>query len=95
MGNLETASVSLSQGGKDAQKFMSQMSTHNTGDKLGRSIDKLDLILAKIEKGEGSLGALINDPSIHNQLKALLGGSPRKNNIKSLLRTSIEKDTKD
>lgn len=94
MGNLETASTSLNQTSKDAQKFMAQMGSHNTGDKLGRSVDKLDAILTKIDKGEGSLGALINDPALHNQLKSMLGGSTRKNNVKTLLRTSIEKETK-
>jgi phospholipid/cholesterol/gamma-HCH transport system substrate-binding protein len=48
--------------------------------------------MGKLDRGEGTLGALINDPSVHNQLKAMLGGSPRKNHVKSLLRTSIEKE---
>lgn len=92
MGNLETASTNLSQTSKETQKFMSDVSGHGGGEKLAKSIDKLDAILTKIDKGQGTLGALINDPSVHNQLKSVLGGSTRKNNIKSLLRTSIEKE---
>lgn len=60
-------------------------------EKMRNTVDRLDSILTKIDKGEGTLGALINDPSVHNQLKSLLGGSARKNNMKSLIRTSIEK----
>jgi phospholipid/cholesterol/gamma-HCH transport system substrate-binding protein len=56
------------------------------------SIDKLNNILGKIDRGEGTLGALINDSSLHDQLKSLVGGSQRKNHVKSLMRTSIEKD---
>lgn len=92
MVNLETASTSLSQTGKEANKVMAQVSEHRSGEKLARSIDKLDSILTKIDRGEGTLGALINDPSIHNRLKSALGGSTRKNHVENLLRTSIKKE---
>ncbi len=95
MANLETASTNFSQTSKDSQRFVAQMNAHGGGEKLGKSIEKLDSILSKIDRGEGSLGALINDPSIHNRLKNMLGGSNRKNHVESLLRTSIEKETKD
>lgn len=91
MSNLETASASFNASSKDAQKFFAQINSLGGGEKLGRSMEKFDAILAKIDKGEGSLGALINDPTIHNKLKNLLGGSSQKDRVKSLLRTSIEK----
>ena len=93
MGNLETASTHLSKTSKEAQAFVAQINEKDGGGKLSKSIDKLDSILTKIDKGQGTLGALINDPSVHNQLKSMLGGpASRKNNIKTLLRTSIEKE---
>lgn len=92
MGNLETASANLNKTSKEAQTFVAQINEKDGGGKLSKSIDKLDSILTKIDKGQGTLGALINDPSVHNQLKSMLGGSNRKNNIKTLLRTSIEKE---
>lgn len=95
MGHMETTSTNLSQASKETQKFIAQMNMQESGEKLGRSIEKLDMILNKIDRGEGSLGALINDPSLHNQLKSLLGASSRKDHVKSLLRTSIEKEGKD
>ena len=67
---------------------------NQTGEKLEKSVEKLDSVLTKIDKGQGTLGALINDPSLHQQLKALIGGSARKDHVKSLLRTSIEKEEK-
>lgn len=56
------------------------------------SLDRLNNILSKVDRGEGTLGALINDSSLHDQLKSLVGGTIRKNHVKSLMRTSIEKN---
>jgi phospholipid/cholesterol/gamma-HCH transport system substrate-binding protein len=96
MKNVESASTNLANTSRDAQSLMATFSQgkeqNQTGQKFSRSIDKLEAILNKIDKGEGTLGLLINDPSIHNQLKSYLGGSQRKNYLKSLLRTSIEKE---
>lgn len=61
--------------------------------RLAGSVEKLDKILAKIDRGEGSLGALINDPSLHDSLKAMVGGQDRKKNFKSLIRSSLENQT--
>jgi phospholipid/cholesterol/gamma-HCH transport system substrate-binding protein len=74
------------------EKYVAQVNAGGGAEKMKDSIARLDSILTKIDRGDGTLGALINDPSIHNQLKSYLGGSQRKNNIKSLLRTSIEKE---
>lgn len=95
MSHMEAAATSLNQTSKETYKLVSQMNTHGTGEKLGQSVEKLNTILAKIDKGEGTLGALINDPTLHNQLKSMLGASSRKNHVKSLLRTSIEKEEKE
>jgi phospholipid/cholesterol/gamma-HCH transport system substrate-binding protein len=92
--NMESASLNLNQASKEAQKLISQINSQDTGNKMAKSISKLDSILTKIENGEGSLGALINDPSLHNQLKTLLGAPSRNSSVKALLRTSIEKDKK-
>ncbi len=92
MANIESASSNLSLASKDAQNAFAQLNLNNSGQKLGSSLEKLDTILTKIDRGEGTLGALINDPTVHNQLKTFLGGSSRKNHVKSLLRTSIEKE---
>ncbi len=95
MNNMETASASFAKASQDSQKVMSQIATSNGGEKLTQSLDRLDSILGKIDRGEGSLGALINDPTLHNRLKSLLGGTNRKGHVESLLRTSIQKETKD
>jgi phospholipid/cholesterol/gamma-HCH transport system substrate-binding protein len=47
-------------------------------------------IMKKIDHGDGTLGALINDPSLHDRLLALVGENPRNKYMKSLLRQSIQ-----
>ncbi len=59
--------------------------------KLNIAVTDLASILEKIDKGQGSLGALINDPSIHQSLKSLLGGSQRQSYIKNVLKETIQK----
>lgn len=59
--------------------------------KLNQAVTDLASILQKIDKGQGSLGALINDPSIHQSLKSLLGGSQRQSYIKNVLKETIQK----
>ena len=55
------------------------------------SMSKFDRVITRIDKGEGTLGALIVDPSIHDQLKSILGGSQRKSHVKDMLRHSTPK----
>jgi phospholipid/cholesterol/gamma-HCH transport system substrate-binding protein len=58
--------------------------------KISKSMDKLDHILSRLDKGEGTLGALLTDSSLHERLKTLLGADNKTNSIRSLMRTSIE-----
>jgi phospholipid/cholesterol/gamma-HCH transport system substrate-binding protein len=60
--------------------------------KLKNTVDRLESVMTKLDRGQGTLGALINDPSVHDQIKSMLGGSPRKSYMKNLMRTSIEKN---
>ncbi|MCB0413503.1 MAG: MCE family protein [Bdellovibrionales bacterium] len=57
---------------------------------LKSTIVKLNSILTKIDNGKGSLGALINDPILHDKLSKLLGESPRKKFLKPIIRETIK-----
>ena len=48
-------------------------------------------IVKKVERGEGTLGGLINDPEVYEDLKAVLGGAKRSTIIKGLIRYTIKK----
>jgi len=98
--HIGTMVANMSQASRDfkiiSEKSLKIVSDFSDGKspsvQMKASIDKLNNILGKIDRGEGTLGALVNDSSLHDQLKALVGGSQRKNHVKSLMRTSIEKD---
>lgn len=94
MANLETVSEHLNSSSKNADVIVGQIKAQQTAEKIAQSLEKVESILAKIDRGQGSLGALINDPAIHNQLKAVLGGSSTSNSqsIRQLLRSSIQKE---
>lgn len=59
--------------------------------KLRNALVRLSNIMEKIDEGQGTLGQLINDPSIHQRLKSFLGGSPQNNYMKSILRETIQR----
>lgn len=58
--------------------------------KLDTSIEKMDRIMSKIDSGQGTLGALINDRTIHDRLKTILGTGQKQQQVKSILKSSIE-----
>jgi phospholipid/cholesterol/gamma-HCH transport system substrate-binding protein len=90
---LDTSSTQLNLTLKEGQKLLldARGIESDSKSKLANSIMKIDKILTKIDRGEGSLGALINDPTLHDQLKSLLGANRRSQSIKNLMRLSIEK----
>jgi len=90
MSNFQDAAVELRQTAKESRLLLTEI-RHDSPKKIADSLEKMDRILGKIDRGEGTLGALINDPSLHDSLKGLLGTSERKSNMKSLIRTTIQK----
>lgn len=88
LANLANASAKLDKTATATQKFAEGFSDG----KLKNTMDRLESVMTKLDRGQGTLGALINDPTVHDQIKSMLGGTPRKNYMKSLMRTSIEKN---
>jgi phospholipid/cholesterol/gamma-HCH transport system substrate-binding protein len=61
-------------------------------DNLAEATDDLKNVTEKIAEGEGSLGAIINDPDLYDNLNQLLGGANRSFILRTLIRRSIKKD---
>jgi phospholipid/cholesterol/gamma-HCH transport system substrate-binding protein len=57
---------------------------------LDRTMTKLEKIVDKVDRGEGTLGALINDRSIHERIKNILGAGQKNQQVKQILKSSIE-----
>ncbi len=66
----------------DDQKNLKKISNH------------IESILEKIDNGNGTLGELINDPTIHDKIKEILGGSKRNDYMKSLIQKTIQEGKK-
>ncbi|MGZ3748724.1 MAG: MlaD family protein [Pseudobdellovibrionaceae bacterium] len=90
LSNLASATAKIDRTATATQKLAEGFSDG----KLKSAMDHLDSVVTKLDRGQGTLGALINDPSVHEQIKSMLGGSSRKSYMKSLMRTSIEKTEK-
>ena len=58
--------------------------------KLKSAVGNLNGILEKINNGTGTLGALINDPGLYYDAKALMGGANRNRIVRNLVRKTIK-----
>ena len=58
--------------------------------KLKQSLYHLSSVLRKIDRGQGTLGALINDSSLYDRIDQLLSGSARQTYVKELVRRTIK-----
>lgn len=57
---------------------------------INGSVAKLESIMNKVDRGEGTLGALINDRSIHERIKNILGAGQKDQQVKNILKSSID-----
>ena len=60
-------------------------------EEFSQTVARFNRILKKVEQGEGSLGALINNRDLYNRILNLLGEKPRHKYIKDLYQKSAEK----
>ena len=65
--------------------------TPNMGEELAAAAADLRTIVGKIKDGDGSLGALINDPTVYEDLKGILGNVKRNRIVRELVRYSISR----
>lgn len=56
---------------------------------LGQAAGDIRTITARIRSGEGTLGAVINDPTVYEDLKEILGNVKRNRVLRELVRYSI------
>lgn len=57
-----------------------------------QAVARLDDVLTKIDDGQGTLGLLVNDPTLYNDLKLLVGGARRSLVVRSLVRLSVDSE---
>lgn len=91
MSNMVEASEKLKTTLTKLDGLLSDIGGPNPDDKkFKKAIASLANVLEKIDKGQGSLGQLINDPSVHQSLKTMLGSSSRGKFVKDMARETIQ-----
>lgn len=75
--NLSEASAKLNH---EISELHIKRVTHNLGS-----------ILEKVNNGTGTLGALVNDPGLYDDVKALMGGANRNRVMRNLVRQTVRK----
>ncbi|MDZ4662099.1 MAG: MlaD family protein [Pseudomonadota bacterium] len=94
MKNLNTSTENLNELIGALKKILIDIEKEVGEDKkLKRSLTHITNILEKIDRGSGTLGSLINDPTLYQRLQEIVGSPSRKGYLKGVIRKSIE--TKD
>lgn len=70
--------------------LMHELISGTSGEKINRAASHLESTMRKIDSGEGSLGALINDPTVYEDVKSMLGGAKRSTILQYFMRQFIE-----
>ncbi len=81
--NLNQVSANLAVLTEDLKKA-------NGAGNLGQSMGRLNSIMSKIDRGEGTLGALINDPTVYEDVKTLMGGAKRSSVLKYFMNSFMD-----
>ncbi|MEW6058041.1 MAG: MlaD family protein [Bdellovibrionota bacterium] len=94
LSHVETILGSFARDGR-AEAFFRNMTglsnNINNGTKdLRKSMERLNSVIAKIDSGQGTVGALINDPSLYDDIKTLVGGANRNRVLKYFIKKSVE-----
>ena len=73
LANLRTTTEKADKIGAEFQTLTASLNTTNRGlndriEQIGKTLTKFDSVVAKIDKGEGTLGKLANDPKLYDSL---------------------------
>lgn len=86
-GNLEQTLRNLSVLSDNLARLTSEM---ERGKSFQKSLAHLESILAKIDRGDGTIGSLINDPTVYEDMKSMTGGAKRSTILRYFMRQFIE-----
>lgn len=91
MNNITDATGQMKQTLDHLDGLIADLRGNKDDKQLEKAVRSLASVMEKIDKGQGTLGALINDPTVHQSLKGFLGGSPRNTYLKNVIRETIQK----
>ncbi len=74
---------------KHTREMAAKINDGKTVETLDATMKSLNRVMAKVDEGKGTLGVLVNDPTLHEDLRVLLGGAQRSKTINFLLKQAI------
>ena len=80
----------LTETSKNLSMATTKLAEEMDGIQLKKASKSLASILEKVNNGTGTLGALINDPGLYDDTKALMGGANRNRIIRNLVRKTVK-----
>src|SRR5690606_8367847 len=90
--------ISINKSSKNLEKLTSELSQAQIApsiNSLNQTTKRLDSILTQVQTGPGTLHSMLYDDSLHEDLRALLGGAQRNKIIKYFIRESIKNSEND
>ena len=86
--------AAISSNAQNNKGLVYEVTKGESGQKISQATTSLASILNKVDKGEGTIGALVNDPSIFEDLKTILGGAKRSSVLQFFTKTFMEDGNK-
>lgn len=83
----EQSMIAALSGGESAKQF------NETLQKLASASSHFESVAKKIDGGQGTLGALVNDSSLYDDMRALMGRANRSKAAKLTIRKALESST--
>ena len=75
---------------ENLKDFSKHLKDSNTLQELGGAMKNLRLVTEKLKNGEGTIGALLTDASLFEDLKQLIGGANRSRVLKFFVRQAVK-----
>lgn len=86
----ETFFENMAQSARGLNQVTEKLNKQLDGNQLHSALVNLNSILEKVNTGNGTLGALVNDPALYDNVKSLVGGANRNRVIRNLVRKTVE-----
>jgi phospholipid/cholesterol/gamma-HCH transport system substrate-binding protein len=91
-GRSETFFDGLAKTSRNLSLLSGKLNADMEGGGLKSSVRHLNAVLEKIDNGTGTLGALINDPGLYYDVRALFGGANRNRIVRNLVRQTVKEN---
>lgn len=87
---MESIMANLNETTGNLKEITKKLNSSNAMENLGATMKNLQAVTDKMKNGEGTIGALMSDASLYEDLKNLIGGANRNNVLKFFVRQAVK-----